>query len=118
MLDYGFKMYNIDKVIDKGDSLGIIKVNLGSPEYVDIVSKKDITILNNSQKEKRKIDYDIETNELTAPVKIGDTVGRIKVYENNKYSYDVELTVAHDINKANIFKIFIRNIRDIFGVNV
>ena len=118
MLDYGFNMYNIDKVIDKGDSLGIIKVNLGSPEYVDIVSKKDITILNNSQKGKRKIDYDIETNELTAPIKIGDTVGKIKVYEDGKYSYDVELTVAYDINKANIIKIFIRNIRDIFGVNV
>ena len=118
MLDYGFNMYNIDKVIDKGDSLGIIKVNLGSPEYVDIVSKKDITILNNSQKGKRKIDYDIETNELTAPIKIGDTVGKIKVYEDGKYSYDVELTVAYDINKANIIKIFIRNIRDIFSVNV
>ena len=118
MLDYGFNMYNIDKIVDKGNSLGIIKVNLGSPEYVDIVSQDDITILNNSQKGKRNIKYEIKTDDITAPVKVGDRVGKISVYENNKFSYDVYLTVAYDIKKANIFKIFIRNIRDIFSINI
>ena len=118
MLDYGFNMYNIDKIVDKGNSLGIIKVNLGSPEYVDIVSQDDITILNNSQKGKRNIKYEIKTDDITAPVKVGDRVGKISVYENNKFSYDVYLTVAYDIKKANILKIFIRNIRDIFSINI
>lgn len=118
MLDYGFNMYSIDKVVDDGDSLGVLKVNLGDPEYVDIVAKKDITVLNNSQKAKRDIRYDIITNEITAPVKIGDTVGKILIYENGKFSYDVELTVAYDIKKASIVKIFLRNLRDIFGVNI
>ena len=118
MLDYGFNMYSIDKIVDKGNSLGIIKVNLGSPEYVDIVSQDDITILNNSQKGKRNIKYEIKTDDITAPVKVGDRVGKISVYENNKFSYDVYLTVAYDIKKANILKIFIRNIRDIFSINI
>ena len=118
MLDYGFNMYSIDKVVDDGDSLGVLKVNLGDPEYVDIVAKKDINVLNNSQKAKRDIRYDIITNEITAPVKIGDTVGKILIYENGKFSYDVELTVAYDIKKASIVKIFLRNLRDIFGVNI
>lgn len=118
MLDYGFNMYNIDKVVDKGDSLGIIKVNLGAPEYVDVVAKKDITILNNTQKNKKDIKYEIKTNDLVAPVKVGDTVGKISVYENGKFIYDVELTVAYDIKKAHIIKIFLRNIRDIFGINL
>ena len=118
MLDYGFNMYNIDKIVDSGDSLGIIKVNLGDPEYVDIVAKKDITVLNNSQKEKRDVKYEIETNEMVAPVKIGDTVGKISVFENGNYKYDVDVTVAYDIKKANILKILIRNLRDIFSVNI
>ena len=82
------------------------------------MAKKDITVLNNSQKAKRDIRYDIITNEITAPVKIGDTVGKILIYENGKFSYDVELTVAYDIKKASIVKIFLRNLRDIFGVNI
>ena len=118
MLDYGFNMYNIDKIVDSGDSLGIIKVNLGDPEYVDIVAKKDITVLNNSQKEKRDVKYEIETNEIVAPVKIGDTVGKISVFENGNFKYDVDVTVAYDIKKANILKILIRNLRDIFSVNI
>ena len=118
MLDYGFNMYTIDKLVDNGNSLGIVKVNLGDPEYVDIVARDDITVLNNTQKEKRDIKYSIKTDEITAPVKIGDQVGKIEVYENGTFSYEVPLTVAYDIKKANIFKIFIRNLRDIFSVNI
>ena len=118
MLDYGFNMYNIDKIVDSKNALGSVKVNLGETEYVDIVSKKDITVLNNSQKEKRKINYEIKTKELVAPVKVGDTIGKISVYENGRFSYDVELTVKDNIEKANILKVFIRNMRDIFGINI
>ena len=118
MLDYGFNMYSIDKLIDKDKSLGLMKVNLGNPEYVDIVSKKDITVLNNSQKNKRDVRYEIKTNSVTAPIKVGDVVGKISVYENGKFSYDVELTVPFDIKKASIIKIFIRNIRDILEINI
>ena len=111
-------MYAIDKLVDSTNSLGIAKVNLGDPEYVDIVAMNDITVLNNTQKEKRNIKYDIKTNDITAPVKVGDKVGKIDVYENGTFSYEVPLTVAYDIKKANIFKIFIRNIRDILTVNI
>ena len=118
MMDYGFNMYNIDKIVKNGDSLGTIKVNLGNKEYVDIISKKDITVLNNSQKEKKDIKYELITNNITAPVKVGDTVGKISVYDSGKFMYDVELTVIENIEKANIIKIFLRNIRDIFSINI
>ena len=118
MLDYGFNMYNIDKIVDNGDSLGLVKVNLGNPEYVDIVAKDDITVLNNSQKEKRNIKYDLKVDEIVAPVKVGDKVGKISVYEDGKFMYNVDLTVAYDIKKANIIKIFLRNLRDIFSMNI
>lgn len=118
MLDYGFNMYNIDKVVDKKKSIGSVKVNLGDAENVDIMSTNDITVLNNSQKEKRNVTYEIKTDDLVAPVKVGDIVGKISVYENGKFMYDVKLTVANDVKKANILKILIRNLRDIFGVNL
>ena len=114
MLDYGFNMYNIDKVIDNGDSLGIMKVNLGDPEYVDIVSTEDITILNDTRKAKRNIKYDLKVNEIIAPIKVGDKIGEIAVYEDGRLLYNVDLTVAYDVKKASIIKSFLRNIRDVF----
>lgn len=118
MLDYGFNMYNIEKVVDSNKSLGKVKVNMGDIEYVDIVSKKDITVLNKSQKEKRNVTYEINTDKIVAPVKVGDVIGKISVYENGTLSYNVELTVVNDIKKASIIKVFLRNIKDIIGLNI
>lgn len=118
MMDYGFNMYSIDKVISKDDSLGQVKVNLGDIENVDIKLKNDITILNNNQKEKKNITYEIKLDKINAPVKKGDTVGNVRVYEDGRYIYQEEITVMNNIDKANIFKVFIRNLRDIVSINI
>ena len=43
---------------------------------------------------------------------------KISVFENGNFKYDVDVTVAYDIKKANILKILIRNLRDIFSINI
>ena len=118
MLDYGFNMYSIDKVISKDYSLGEVKVNLGDEEKVSVRVKNDITILNNNQKEKKNVTYEIKLDKINAPVKKGDTVGSVKLYEDGRYMYSEEITVVNNIDKANIFKVFIRNLRDIISINV
>ncbi len=117
MMDYGFNVYNIEKLIDKDDDLGKIKVSLGEDEEAMVRATKDITVLNNTQNSKRNITYDIKTSEVTAPVKVGDTIGKIIVYEDNKLLEEVPLTVSSDIKKANIFKVFARNIKDTLLLN-
>ena len=118
MLDYGFNMYSIDKVVNKDKSLGNVRVNLGDIENVDIMLEEDITILNNNQKGKKNITYEINTNSIIAPVKKGDVVGKLDVYEEGRYLYSRDITVMNNIGKANIFKVFVRNLRDIMGVKV
>lgn len=118
MLDYGFNMYNIDIVVDKNNSLGKVKVDLGEIEKVDIKTVDDITILNNTQKGKRNITYEIETKNIQAPVKVGDIVGKILVYEDGNYKFSTDITVNSNVNKASILKIFLRNLRDVFSINI
>ena len=118
MLDYGFNMYSINKIVSKNKSLGNVRVNLGNIENVDIMVENDITILNNNQKGNKNITYEINTDNINAPVKKGDVVGKIDVYEDGRYLYSRDITVMNDIEKANIFKVFIRNLRDIMGVKV
>lgn len=117
MMDYGFNMYSLDVVLKKDDVLGNIKINLGKNEYMNIVSMADISALNNTQKEKRNITYDIITNDVTAPLKYGDIVGKINVSEDGKFKYYVDLTIDGDVDKANIFIVFLRNLKDIIGMN-
>ena len=118
MMDYGFNMYSLDNVIKKDDVLGNIKINLGKKEYMDIVSMSDVTVLNNNQSDKRNVTYDIMTNDINAPVKVGDVVGKINIYEDGNYKYSVDITVSNDVDKANIFMIFLRNLKDIVSFNL
>ena len=117
MMNYGFNMYSLDKVVSNKDALGNVKVILGEEDNVDVTVKDNVTILNSNQTEKRNITYDIKTNKIVAPVKVGDEVGKLNVYEDGKYKYSVPLTVTNNVNKANIFKMFLRNLKDIFSMN-
>lgn len=118
MLDYGFNMYSIEKLVDSSKNLGSISVNFGKKENVDIKAIDDITVLNNNQLGKKNISYDIITNNVNAPIKSGDIVGKISVYQDNKFLYSKDITVCEDVEKANIFTIFIRNIRDMLSINL
>ena len=119
MLDYGFNMYSLDKLVEKETTLGNVKINLGKKEYENIVVMDDITVLNNNQNDKRNVTYDIVTNnEISAPVRVGDEVGKLNVYENGNFKYSVSLTVMDDVDKANIFTVFIRNLKDVISVNL
>ena len=117
MLDYGFSMYSIDKIIDKDDILDMAKVYLGKEESVNVKSMEDVTILNKNQGAKKQVNYEISIDEVTAPVHVGDVIGKIDIYIDNKYSYSINATVTDDVSKTNIITIFFRNMRDIFGFN-
>jgi len=118
MMDYGFNMYSLDKLVKKEESLGSIKINLGKNEYENIITMDDVTVLNNNQNDKRNVTYDKVLYEVSAPVKVGDEVGKLNIYEDGKYKYSVPLTVMNDVDKANIFTVFIRNLKDIISISL
>lgn len=118
MMDYGFSMYSIDKVISEKQDLGIINVNLGKKEKVKVMAMDEVNILNNTQDDKREITYKVEIDKVNAPVKVGDIVGKVIVYENGKTIDNVDLTIIENIPKANIFLVLLRNLRDVFSVNI
>ena len=118
MMDYGFNMYSLDRLVKKEESLGKVKVNLGKKEYENIMIMDDLTILNNSQNTKRNVTYDIVTKDVNAPVKVGDEVGKLNIYEDGEYKYSVSLTVMNDVEKTNIFMVFIRNLKDIISMSL
>ena len=118
MMDYGFNMYSLDTIVKKDEKLGNVKINMGEVEFEDIVSTSDITVLNNNQNNKRNITYDVVTNNVNAPVKVGDIVGKINVYEDGNYKYSVDVTIMNDVRKANIFTVFLRNLKDIISMSI
>jgi len=114
MLDYGFNMYGIDEILNTNTILGKQKVELGDYEEVEIVPTENVQILNNKTKEKREVTYDTKINKIKAPVRVGDVVGKINVIENEKIINTINITVKNNVDKANIFTIYYRNLKKIF----
>ena len=113
MLDYGFSMYSVEKLLSKDLKVGTIKIYASDKETYEIVPMKDVNILNNKTQEKRNVTYEINTKTLSAPIKKGEVVGKLKIIENNKTIDEIDITVKNDVKKANIFKLYLRNIKNI-----
>jgi serine-type D-Ala-D-Ala carboxypeptidase (penicillin-binding protein 5/6) len=115
MLDYGFNTYEVNKLLTKDSVVGSIKVSLGTKKSVDIVPIDDIDILHSKIDDKKDITYKVITNNAKAPVKKGDDVGDIIVYEDGIEIMQIDVTVINDVNKVNIFVACLRNIVNIIS---
>ena len=113
MLDYGFNMYGINEILNTDTILSKEKVELGEIEEVEVVPTENVQILNNKNKEQRNVTYETEINNIKAPIKVGDIVGKIKVIENGKTINTIDITVKENVEKANIFTIYYRNLKKI-----
>lgn len=112
MLDYGFNTYQIDSLVKEKQILSKEKVLLGKDMEVNVVPVESVNILNSKVGTKRNVSYEVEIDDIKAPVKVGDVVGKIKVIEDNKTIMEVDATVMNDVDKANMFVIFYRNLID------
>ena len=117
MLDYGFNMYMVRNIIDDSSTIDKKEVELGKEKEVEIIASDKITILSKKSEENRNITYETNINKIIAPVKKGDKVGTIDIIEDGKIIGTVEATVKKDIDKANIFTIFYRNLKNTFRGN-
>ena len=114
MLDYGFNMYSVNNLLDTNTSLKKSKVELGNELEVDIVPMEEVKILNNKSNKDRNVRYELELDVIKAPVKKGDIVGKIKVYEDDNIINEIDATVKYNVDKANIFKVYYRNLKNLF----
>jgi len=115
MLDYGFNIYMIRNIIDEETVIDTVDVELGKKLKTNIVSKETITILNKKSDEPRNITYEADIDRIIAPIKKGAKVGIINIIEDGKIISSVDATVEEDIEKANIFTVFVRNLSEILS---
>lgn len=118
MLDYGFNTYQIDTILSKDAVISKKEVLLGEENTVEVLPKEDITILNTKIGTKRNITYELELDNIKAPVKQGDVVGKINIIEDNKTIMTIEAIAKTNIKKLNIFKAYYQELLDILKGNL
>ncbi|MGH4138045.1 D-alanyl-D-alanine carboxypeptidase family protein [Clostridium sp.] len=99
---YVEKNYEYKKLINKNDILENISIKNGI-EGVQIVSGRDITIpVKNDESIEVKIKKPLY--EVNAPVNLGDKIGRVEIYANNKLLFTEALVAKNSVRKETAFK--------------
>ncbi len=113
LLNYGFANYETVNLIKKDSKVTDIKLDKADEEKVDIVCKDDLNLLIKKGENKyftKKININ---KDIKLPIKKGDTIGKLEVYQKDKLVGSVELISTKDINKAGYFKMLERIINNI-----
>ena len=78
---------------------------------------KDVTVLS---KKTYKINptYKIKVNDLKVPIKKGDIVGKLTVYNDNEILDTIDLTVKDNIKKATILELYLKYLKDILSGDI
>ena len=103
LLDFGFANFEYKKMISKDDVVKSIKVEKGVVSEVKAIAKQDLgTIITKGN------DFNIEQNIempeiLQAPIKQGDTIGKITYTLNGDVVGECDLAAKEDVSKINFF---------------
>lgn len=110
MLDYGFNTYEAKKIITKDSVISKQKVEFGKKDSVELTPMEDYKVLKEKSSTNKNVTYQLSSNPIKAPVKIGDKVGKIKIIENNKTIQEIDVTVKENISKMNILKAYYKEL--------
>ena len=113
MLDYGYNVYSIEKLLSSDSVIGKIRVIKGKDKYVEIMPIEDVNVLHKKQATKKQVTYDIKIDNYEAPLIKGERIGQIDVKEDGGIVRSIGVTVKKDIKKANIFELYLRYLLDI-----
>ncbi|GCD09475.1 D-alanyl-D-alanine carboxypeptidase family protein [Clostridium tagluense] len=96
------KNYEYKKVISKDDTLESLNIKNGASS-VQIASKGDIII---PVKKDENIEIKIKKPlyEIIAPVQLGEKLGRVDIYSNNKLLFTQALVAKNSVAKKNVFR--------------
>lgn len=104
LLEYGFNSYKAQKVVRENENYTEVMVNKGEDETVNAVAKDDfVTIQKKSENKKYKTKVLISHDIINAPVKKGEKVGKVDIYDGKEKVGSVDLVASKNIKRMNVF---------------
>lgn len=118
MLDYAFAQYEVETMLDTDSIVKTVEVEKGKKKYVDLIPLNEVSFLNKKGSNKKNASYEVNIDNLSAPLKKGDVVGNLVIKDDENVIREVPITVREDVKKANILELYFRHLTDIFKGDV
>ncbi|SDR87356.1 D-alanyl-D-alanine carboxypeptidase (penicillin-binding protein 5/6) [Paenibacillaceae bacterium GAS479] len=116
LLDYSFAQYANYPILKKGDSMGTLTIEKGVQSTLPLTAQHNYSILMKKGAAAKDIRYETKWNgPIKAPVKIGDPVGKLIVYQGDKVIKEFPLDMPVSVEKAGWWKLFKRSSESLFS---
>lgn len=111
LLDYGFANYDSVKLAEKGEPMGTVVIEKGTPNLVNAVAPEDISVLvNKGEKDTIKGEL-VFKNSISAPIAMGDQLGEMVIYKKDKEIARYPVVAEENVKKASLMQIYLRMIK-------
>jgi D-alanyl-D-alanine carboxypeptidase (penicillin-binding protein 5/6) len=97
MLDWGFRSFESKLLFAEGQTVGEAKVYGGASSYVPLVGPGTVSLMMPRNTNERIIARIVYTGPVPAPIKRGQTIGKLKVWRGDNLALDVPLQAAEDV---------------------
>ena len=118
MLDYAFAQVGLKRVLSKDSVIKKIVLPKAKVDEVKIVPVRDVNILYKRIDGEINPTYEVEIDDIKTPTKKGDIIGKLYVINNDEVINEVDLTVSDDVKKCNVFELYLKYLKNIFGGNI
>ena len=118
LLDYGYNLWQREVYITSDEIIDTVPVEKGVKEKVNIVVIDDVSTVNKKGHKMGEITYELDVKNIKAPIKRGEVVGNLIIKEDGKKIGKVDVTVDKSIDKAGIFTIYFRYLKDVVGFKI
>lgn len=102
LLDYGFNKFSFKSFGNKNDIIQSISVNKGVKNNVDAILENSAGTLIEKGKESQ-ISQSVEINNIEAPVKQGDIIGKVIFSLDGNELSSVNLVASNNVDKISLF---------------
>ncbi|CQR57013.1 D-alanyl-D-alanine carboxypeptidase DacF [Paenibacillus riograndensis SBR5] len=118
MFDYLFSQYKVHTIHKAGEAIGNVKIEKGVKTKLPLTAKETYSVLLKKGITQEGIRHELVVPEsIKAPVKAGQAVGKLVVYQGTDKIKEYELKADTDVPKAGWWKLFKRTAGSMFRVD-
>lgn len=117
MMEYAYSMYNKKTLVSSENYLGNMFIDNAKSRKVKYYLEKDANVIVDKNTREVNYKYDIELDNIKAPLKKGDKIGTLKLNYNNEI-IDYNLIVKEDVYKSNFFTRMKNYFKDILNGSI
>ncbi|GGH24908.1 D-alanyl-D-alanine carboxypeptidase family protein [Paenibacillus segetis] len=118
MFDYAFSQYALQPIYKAGEVIGKVKVQKGESSQIELTANRALSVLVKKGSAQGSITQKVVVPEkVNAPVKEGQNIGKLIVYQDGKVLNEFELNAPSAIDKAGWWTMFKRTASHLFFVD-